>query len=497
MSEYAISLEGISKSFGTVKVLDDVRFQLRKGTIHALVGGNGAGKSTLMKILTGVYSHDQGTIRVDGVPAEFASYIDATRKGISLIFQELSLIPTLSIQENIFLGRELRRGKVLDKPAMRARTVELLQEVGIRAEPEDLIKNLDVGVCQMVEIGKALAVNASIIIMDEPTASLTEKETDTLFDIVRQLKAKGVSIVYISHRMNEIFRIADEISVLRNGKVISNKPASQYTMESLIGDIVGSEEKKALVYKPRPGAIAEETLLEVRDLSVGSRLKGVSFKLRRGEILGLAGLMASGRTEVLEAIFGVRTFERGTLLLEGKERRFRSVEEAVRAGLVLVPEDRRREGLGLEHTIRENILLPNLRRVTRGFKIDAGRVDALARDCVKELQIKTYGIDTRMDSLSGGNQQKVVIAKWLKTDPKVLMMDEPTAGIDVGSKAEIIELVRTFASGGRSVIFVSSELAELMAVCDRVLVFKRGQIVGELPASQITNEEVLQHAIQG
>ena len=496
MDENAISLEGILKSFGTVKVLDSVDFKLKKGSVHALVGGNGAGKSTLMKILTGVYSHDQGTILVDGKPAEMKSYTDAVDHGISLIFQELSLIPTLSITDNIFLNRELTRFRVLSKAQMRAKSLELLSELGISVDPATLIKDLDVGVCQMIEIAKALAVNASIIIMDEPTASLTDKETETLFGLVGQLKAKGVSIVYISHRMNEVFRICDEVSVLRNGKVVANKKTSDYTMETLIGDIIGNKERKAFVHTSREDQISDEILLEVRNLSMGRRLHDVSFRLRRGEILGFACLMASGRTETLEALFGIQPPDSGTVFLEGTSRRFRSVQQAIRAGVVLIPEDRRREGLVLEHTILENISLPNFKRLVRGLKISKRLTKELAGDCVRELKIKTPSVHTVMEDLSGGNQQKVVISKWLKTNPKVLMMDEPTAGIDIGAKAEIMELIRDFASNKNGVIFVSSELAELMAVCDRVLIFQKGRIVGEMLASQIQDEEVLQHAIQ-
>ena len=332
--------------------------------------------------------------------------------------------------------------------------------------------------------------------MDEPTASLTDKETETLFGLIGQLKAKGVSIVYISHRMNEVFKICDEISVLRNGKVVANKKTSDYTMETLIGDIIGNTERKAFVHTSREDQISDEILLEVRNLSMGRRLQDVSFQLRRGEILGFAGLMASGRTETLEALFGIQPPDSGTVLLEGTPRRFHCVQEAIRAGIVLIPEDRRREGLVLEHTILDNISLPNFKRLARGFKINKRLATELAGDCIRELKIKAPGVHTVMEDLSGGNQQKVVISKWLKTHPKVLMMDEPTAGIDIGAKAEIMELIRDFASNKNGVIFVSSELAELMAVCDRVLIFKKGRVVGEMLASQIQKEEILQHAIQ-
>ncbi len=496
MSEYVLSLEGISKSFSGIKVLDNVDFKLKKGTIHALVGGNGAGKSTLMKILTGVYSNDGGIIKMNDVPTDFKTYEDARNSGIGLIFQELSLIPTLSIVDNIYLGREIRTFNKLNYKKMKKNTQEILSDLDIDISVTTKIQDLDVGTCQMIEIAKALSVKTSVLVMDEPTASLTEKETEMLFRIIERLKAKGVSIVYISHRMNEIFRIADEITVLRDGKKVASKSAGEYDMQSLIGDIIGSAEKKSLVKKEVSTSITDEKIIEVQDICIDKKLNNISFDLYKGEILGFAGLLGSGRTEVLETIFGIRNFDSGEIRIDSEKVDIPNVQKAIDMGLVLIPEDRRREGLVLEHTIKENIILPNLQRVTKGISINKARTSNLANECIKDFKIKTDSYNTPLNHLSGGNQQKVVVSKWMKTSPRVLLMDEPTAGIDIGAKSEIIEITKEFAANQNSVIFVSSELSELIAVCDRILIFKKGEITGELKCDEIESEEVLQHAIQ-
>ncbi len=496
MSDYVLSLEAICKSFGGVKVLDNVDFKLKRGTTHALIGGNGAGKSTLMKILTGVYSKDEGVIKVNGEVTEFKTYDDARNTGISFIFQELSLVPTLSIVENIFLDREIKKYNVLNHRAMNEITKSLMKELNLDVDVAEAICNLDVGTCQMIEIAKALSVNASVIVMDEPTASLTEKETEMLFGIIENLKAKGVSIVYISHRMNEIFKVADEITVLRDGKKVATKSVDEYTMNSLISDIIGSKEKKALEKKKLSTTVSEENMLEVKGLTMNGKLNDISFKLKKGEVLGFAGLLGSGRTEVLESIIGLRNYEKGKIYIEDTLVEIDNVQQAIDLGIVLIPEDRRREGLVLEHTLKENIMLPNLKRVKNMFSISNKLSDALATQCIKDFRIKTDSINTPLENLSGGNQQKVVVSKWMKTSPRILLMDEPTAGIDVGAKSEIIDLVGDFVFNQYSVIFVSSELTELIAVCDRILIFHKGSIVGELKCHEIENEEVLQHAIQ-
>lgn len=496
MEDYILSLEDIVKSFGGVSVLDHVNFNLKRGSIHALVGGNGAGKSTLMKILMGVYTCDSGTIRINGEVAKFNSYKNAQKKGISLIFQELSLIPTLTIAENIFLNREIKKGIIIDRKEINQRTRELLEGLGIDIDVEQKVEDLTVGHCQLVEIAKALSTNASVLIMDEPTASLSDKETEILFKIIQGLKAKGVSIVYISHRMNEIFRIADEISVLRNGKIVAVKPVSKYTMKTLIQDIMGSEKNRIMEWKERDVPVSDEVLLQVKNLSLGKSLNNVSFELKKGEVLGLSGLMGSGRTEIMECLFGIRKPDSGEIKFDGTTVSFKSNNDAIDAGIVLVPEDRRRQGLVLMHALKENIILTNFKDVKKGITISNSLIKQVSEKAIKELKIVTGSISTKLINLSGGNQQKVVIAKWLNRQPKLLLLDEPTAGVDIVTKVEIIDIVRHLANQGKSVIFVSSELSEILAVCDRILVLHDGKITKEFYHKDIENEEVLQHAIQ-
>lgn len=494
---YAISLENISKSFGNVSVLKNVSFHLEKGTVHALVGGNGAGKSTLMKILTGVYTCDEGEIKVDGNEVKIKNTVDAQRHGIKMIFQELSLSPTLTVMENIFLANEVKKGITLDKKEMYQKTEALLAELYIDAKATDKVKDLDVGIQQQIEIAKALSVDAKIIIMDEPTASLTEKETNTLFQIISELKEKGVSIVYISHRMKEIFRVCDKITVLKDGEIVAEKQTAEFTLDSLIESMLGGNAEKKMEYVFKENALKKETLLSVENLTVGKRVKGVSFALQKGEVLGLAGLMGSGRTETLEALFGLRKKEEGTKLeINGKTVQINTVDQAIKHGFALIPEDRRRQGLVLGHTVKDNVSLPNLDRVINKGKINRNKVKAITEKHIQSLNIITDGMDAEMLSLSGGNQQKVVIAKWLETNPKILMMDEPTAGVDIMAKAEIIDIVRKYVADGNSVIFVSSELSEMMAICDRILIYSSGSIVQEFSREKMESEEQLEYAIQ-
>jgi len=497
MSQYALEMEGICKSFSGVKVLEDVSFRVRKGQVHALVGGNGAGKSTLMKILTGVYNRDDGTIKINGRKARINDPNDAKDNGIRMIFQELSLIPTLTVAENIFLTHEPKKMKyVIDKKEMVGKVKELLENFGIDVDPNAVVNTLGVGYCQLIEIAKALSREASILIMDEPTASLSETETATLFELVKKLKEKGVSIIYISHRMNEIFQIADEITVLRDGKNVITTESKNLTMEKIIEHIIGTSVEKAFEWKERNYKWDDSYLLEVEGLDVNSKVKDISIKLKKGEVLGIAGLMGSGRTEIVQAIFGIDRKIKGDIFIEGKKLKIRNVDDAIKEGIVLVPEDRRRQGLILKHTVKENITLPILKRLKKILLIENNRANKIVSDSIKELGIKTESMNKEVRLLSGGNQQKVVIAKWLKTDPKVLLMDEPTAGVDIGAKSEIIGIIRQFADTGRGVIIISSELAELLAVCDRIMVINKGKITGELQRKDIESEEVLQHAIQ-
>ena len=487
----------VDKSFNGVKVLDDVQFGLKRGHVHALVGGNGAGKSTLMKILTGIYTKDAGNVTVDGQEVAFSSYADANQVGIRMIFQELSIIPTLTVAENIYLNEEEKKGLFLDDKRMQQDAKALLDQFGIDISPKSKVSDLSVGFCQLVEIAKALSKEAKILIMDEPTASLSDSEVKLLFDIVRILKEKGVSIVYISHRMNEILEIADEVSVLRDGKYIVTEEAANLTVEAIISYMLGEKRGHAFEYRPRKLQDKLKCMIRVENLCVDNLVDHASFQVNAGEIVGLAGLMGSGRTEILEALFGIRKIQNGEILIEEKPVKIKCVQDAIEAGLALVPEDRRRQGLILEHTVKDNIQLPIFKQTKKGPFIDSGKIVSYTESSIEELDIKTDGINKIASLLSGGNQQKIVIAKWLNINPKVLLLDEPTAGIDIGAKGEIIKIVEDYADKGNSVIVVSSEIAELMAMCDRIIVLFDGKVVGELNREDIKDEEVIQHAIQG
>ena len=491
-----ISLKNVHKSFGGVSVLNGVDFDLQKGSVHALVGQNGAGKSTMMKILTGVYTCDSGAIYIDGSKVKMNSYSDAVSHGISLIFQELSLIPTLTVAENIFLNREILEGPFLDKKSMERKAHKLLQSLDIDVDVHSRVEDLDVGVCQMIEIAKALSVNAKVLILDEPTASLSEKETAHLFTLINSLKQRGVSMIYISHRMAEIFKICDTITVLRNGSIVTTKPTRDYSLTGLIEDMIGrktaalttADEELASKCTGRP-------LMTVEHLNCGSRLKDVSFELREGEVLGLAGLMGSGRTEVVESLFGLNKDASGQVTINGQSYEIKGVRHAIDSGLALIPEDRRREGLVLMHSVEENLIVPIFDKLKRGLLLENKKVADIAERSILDMAIKTHSRKTPAFNLSGGNQQKIVVGKWLNSAPSVLLLDEPTAGVDVGSKREIIDKVRDFVGENRAAIFISSDILELISACDRFIVFYDGKVTATYNRSEIT-EEVLQYAIQ-
>ena len=491
-----ISLKNVHKSFGGVSVLNGVDFDLQKGSVHALVGQNGAGKSTMMKILTGVYTCDSGAIYIDGSKVKMNSYSDAVSHGISLIFQELSLIPTLTVAENIFLNREILEGPFLDKKSMERKAHKLLQSLDIDVDVHSRVEDLDVGVCQMIEIAKALSVNAKVLILDEPTASLSEKETAHLFTLINSLKQRGVSMIYISHRMAEIFKICDTITVLRNGSIVTTKPTRDYSLTGLIEDMIGrktaalttADEELASKCTGRP-------LMTVEHLNCGSRLKDVSFELREGEVLGLAGLMGSGRTEVVESLFGLNKDASGQVTINGQSYEIKGVRHAIDSGLALIPEDRRREGLVLMHSVEENLIVPIFDKLKRGLLLENKKVADIAERSISDMAIKTHSRKTPAFNLSGGNQQKIVVGKWLNSAPSVLLLDEPTAGVDVGSKREIIDKVRDFVGENRAALFISSDILELISACDRFIVFYDGKVTATYDRSEIT-EEVLQYAIQ-
>lgn len=491
-------MENISKSFNGIKVLDSVDFSVNKGEVHALMGGNGAGKSTLMKILTGVYTLDQGEIYIEGEKVSIQSPDDARKNKISMIFQEFSLIPTLTVAQNIFLTRESKTsfGLLDDKECIK-KTEQLLKELEVDLDPNEVVGNLGVGYWQMTEIAKALSHEAKILIMDEPTASLTKKETEVLFSFINKLKAKGYSIIYISHRMDEIFEICDRITILRDGKHVATEDCKEIDLATVIQHIVGSEVDKAFEWKERSYSMNATPVLEVKRLSSGTKVKDVSFKIFPGEILGVAGLMGSGRSEMVRSIFGIDPQDSGEILVNGKKRSIKSADDAIKAGIALIPEDRRIQGLVLEHSVKENLILPILSKLKKGWFIDEKKANEIALSFVKKLNIKTDDIFKTTNLLSGGNQQKIVLAKWLANDPTVLILDEPTIGVDIVAKTEIIDVIRHLADSGKAILVISSELSELLAVSDRVIVMHEGTIVKELNRKEIHSEEELQHAIQG
>jgi len=492
----AVTMRGITKSFGGVPVLKEVDFDLRKGEIHALVGANGAGKSTLMKILVGVYTRDGGTYEVDGRQVDFHSVHDAQAAGVGMVFQEFSLVPTLTVAQNVFLTRELRsRGGFIDDRQMERRTRELFATMSVEVDPRRSLDELPTAFWQLTEIAKALAQNARVLIMDEPTSALAKSETVELFALMRRLKDHGISIVYISHRLEEVFEICDRITVLRDGRAVMTEDLAAVTPRLVIDEIVGRKLEHAMEYQERQ--VGGEVLLEARGLTTATKLRGIDFQLHEGEVLGLAGLMGSGRTELARALFGIDPVQSGDLLLEGLPIRIPNPRVAIAHGVALIPEDRRVQGLILDHSVRENFLLPLLGRLSRAGFVDDAEGERRTDSFVTRLSIKTRSTKQPIRTLSGGNQQKVVIAKWLGIEPRILIMDEPTAGVDVGTKGEIVSMIRAFADQGNSVIIISSELPELLAVSDRVLILRDGQVERELDRRDIHQEEELHHAIQG
>ncbi|MGN7456524.1 sugar ABC transporter ATP-binding protein [Paenibacillus pasadenensis] len=498
MDQPVLEMTSISKAFNGITVLDDVSFSVNKGEVHALMGGNGAGKSTLMKILTGVYSADKGEIRIEGKPVAIHSYEDARANNISMIFQEFSLIPTLTVAQNIFLTRETKTAmRLLDDRDNKIRTAKLLNDLGVDIKPDDVVQSLGVGYWQMTEIAKALSQEAQVLIMDEPTSSLTKTETEVLFSFIEKLKAKGYAIIYISHRMDEIFKICDRITILRDGRKITTEVIKETNLETVIQHIVGKSFNKAFEWVERDYAKEAAPVLELVGVSSGERVRDVSLSIRPGEIVGIAGLMGSGRTELLRTIFGIDPMDGGEIRIGGKRRVIRSATDAIDAGIALIPEDRRVQGLVLQHSVRDNMILPVIRKMKKGLWLDDRKANDVSKRMVERLKIKTDSIFKTSNLLSGGNQQKIVLAKWLANDPEVLLLDEPTIGVDIGAKTEIIDIVREMAESGKAVLVVSSELPELLALSDRVLIMHEGRLIKELQRQDIHTEEELQYAIQG
>jgi len=498
-ADNVVEMRSVSKSFNGVSVLKDVSFDVRRGEVHALAGGNGAGKSTLMKILQGVYQADAGEIIIGGKPATINSIQDAKAAGIGMVFQEFSLVPSLTVAQNIFLAAEpLGAGGLIDDRASVRRAKEVFAEMEVDVDPRTEVSRLGTAYWQLTEIAKALSQNAQVLIMDEPTASLARHESEALFELIDRLKQRGISIIYISHRMDEVYRLADRITILRDGRRLLTEPLSAVTPEQIVEGIVGRKIEGQLAYRERDHVVHEGApLLEVRGLNAGRRVRDVSFSLRPGEILGLAGLMGSGRTELARALFGIDRRDSGDILIRGKKINLNSPQQAIDAGVALIPEDRRAQGLVLDHSVRENLLLPLLGQIQRGPLLNSSKGKDLSSSLIKKFAVKVAHPNRPVRLLSGGNQQKVVIAKWLGTNPDILILDEPTAGVDIGTKSEILDMIRELASAGKAVIVISSEYPELLAVSDRVLVLKDGSVIRDIPRSDIADEEYLQLAVQG
>ena len=506
----AIRLTGIVKTFGAFRVLHAVDFDVRHGEVHALIGGNGAGKSTLMKILQGIYAPDSGTIEVAGKPVQFHSSNEARANGIGMIFQEFSLVPTLTVAQNIFLGHEPRGpGGFLDDGESARRARLLFDQMGVDINPNVPVIELSTGSRQLTEIAKALSQDARILIMDEPNSTLAKAETQALFDIIRRLKQQGIAIIYITHRMEEVYEIADRITVLRDGRRIVSEAVADLSLPQLIEHIVGRKVEDALRWRPRQVDRSGVPLLKVKNLVAGKRVRGITFDLYSGEILGVAGLVGSGRSELVRAIFGIDHVGSGEVEMNGRPIKVKSSATAAKSKLALVPEDRRIQGLILDHSIRDNLLLPILDLLRRFGLVQDQQGDKVVDSYVEELSIKTDSIRKQVSLLSGGNQQKVVIAKWLATKPDILMMDEPTIGVDIGTKAEIVVMIRNLADSGKGIIVISSELPELLAVSDRIIVLRAGTVYRVLDRADIDShmaegqaqigvaEEILHRIIQG
>ena len=473
-----IKMEGISKSFGGNKVLDNAQFELNDGEIIALVGENGAGKSTLMKILTGVYQRDEGKVFVDGREVSYHHPNEAASEGIVFIYQELNVMFDLTVEENMFMGKEIKKKfGVLDTKAMRKRCQEAMDELGVSIPVDAVMSDLSVGQQQMIEIAKALMWDAKVIIMDEPTAALTSKETEVLFSVARRLREKGVSIVYISHRLEEIFELCDRVSVLRDGNFISTKKISETDMNELVKQMIGRDIGER--YPERKSHIGEK-VLEVKNLNKQGLFKDVSFNVKSGEVLGVSGLMGAGRTEIMHSIFGDIPADSGEIIMNGTPVKINSPEKAIDLGIGYITEDRKTEGLMISETIKKNISLTNLDKISNHRVINKDSEKVLTNKAIKDLLIRCSGPEHVCENLSGGNQQKVVFAKWSIMNPKVLILDEPTRGVDVGAKKEIYTIINELAENGVAVIMVSSELPEILGMSDRVMVVHEGKIEGFL-----------------
>lgn len=493
MNDIILEMKNINKEFPGVKALDNVSFSVKKGSVHALMGENGAGKSTLMKCLFGIYSKDSGQVILDGQEVAFKDSKHALEAGVAMVHQELNQALKQNVMDNIWLGRYPKVGKVFtSEKKMYKDTKAIFEKMGVEVDPKRIMSTMSVSQRQMVEIAKAVSYNSKIIVFDEPTSSLTDKEVEHLFRIINMLRDQGVGIVYISHKMDEILKISDEVTIMRDGQYIATKDAKDLTMNEIIRLMVGRELTNLYPEKTnKPG----EMVLDVKHLTgMYSHIEDVSFQVHKGEILGIAGLDGSGRTEVLETLFGIATKKSGEIILDGKPIKNHNSLESIKNGFALATEERRATGIFGILTILENTVISNLKKYKKFGLLNAHEMRKDTEWSIDSMRIKTPSVDTQIRSLSGGNQQKVILGRWLLTDPEVLLLDEPTRGIDVGAKYEIYQLIIDLAAKGKSVVMVSSEMPELLGVCDRIMVMSNGRVAGSLPVQQANQEKIMELA---
>ena len=490
MSGALLEVRALKKSFNGIEVLHSVDFEAQAGKVTALVGENGAGKSTLMKILMGEYTADSGEIRLEGKQVQFTSPHQALTSGISMIFQEMSPFPELTVAENIYMGREPCRFGFLKKKEQRRMAEQKLKELGVNLDADRKVRTLTVSELQLLEITKAVSYDSKVVIMDEPTSSLTDSEVSLLFQMIETLKKKQVAVIYISHKLDELFRIADQICVLRDGKMISSRPVSEVNREVMISEMVGRAMDQ--IY-PTVEKTIGETVFRVENLTRRGVFEDISFEIKKGEILGIAGMVGSGRTEVAEALFGVEKYQSGRIYLKGKEIKIGNTRDAIHCGMALIPEDRARCGLNLRGTIKANMCTTILDQIGKGKGLIANKraEKQKTEEMSQKMRIKMNSIEQLAMYLSGGNQQKIVVGKWLLTEPEIVMMDEPTRGIDVGAKYEIYQLIKQLAKEGKAVLIISSEMTELLGICDRILILREGTLVGEMDAKEATQEKIM------
>lgn len=487
-----LEMRDIRKSFNSVEVLHGVNLSVRRGTVHALMGENGAGKSTLMKVLAGVHRCDSGEVYIQGKKVEIQSPKHSQELGVAMIHQELSSIPEMTVAENIFLGREPRKGVFIDRKKMTDMTKELLDHLKVSIDPNTKIGRLKVADQQLVEIAKAVSFNAEIIVMDEPTSAITDNEVEYLFKIIADLKKQGKGIIYISHKMDEIFRISDDITVLRDGNYVNTWPAKEIDNSILIKNMVGRELNE---YYPKVKVPITDVLFEAKHLTQKGKFEDINFQVKRGEIFGIAGLIGAGRTEMMQAVFGLTKLDGGEVYLDGKKLEIRRPKDAIEEGIAFVTEDRKGEGLVLGMSVAHNITLPSMKAYSRQGFISSGAEKHIVQQEISSLRIKVHGPGQLVGKLSGGNQQKVVLAKWMIKSPKLLILDEPTRGIDVGAKSEIYKLMCEYVAKGNSIIMISSEMPEVMGMADRIMVMSNGAKSGELNRNEFIQEAIMKLAV--